>query len=287
MKIVIIGSKGMAGHMLYHYLKSNTDFEIIDIARGSDSHLPSHQMDVSDFKALEKVLESENPSVVINCIGVLNQDAETHPEKAILLNSYFPHFLARVGNKLDYKLVHISTDCVFNGKKGGYAEQSEKDGFGFYANTKALGEVNYGQHLTLRTSIIGPELKSNGIGLFHWFMSQKGRIRGYTKAFWSGVTTLELAKGIVEAIKQDIVGLHHFTNGVKINKYDLTKLFKEVFHKEDIQIEAYSGYQVDKSLVKTNFDFTYEVRSYQKMIEEMKNWMDQHPELYQANYLNT
>ena len=164
-KIIIIGSSGMAGHMIYNYFKEYTDFNVVDIARSIDLRLPSYQLDVTNFNELEGILKREMPSVVINCIGILNKEAEDYPEKAILLNSYFPHFLAKSGNENGFKVIHISTDCVFNGEKGGYTELSVKDGIGFYAQTKALGEINYGKHLTLRTSIIGPELKDNGIGL--------------------------------------------------------------------------------------------------------------------------
>ena len=270
----------MAGHIIYHYFKENTTYQVIDIARGTDFHTPAYQLDVTDFKQLEEVFKKEKPAVVINCIGILNKDAEDHPEKAILLNSYFPHFLAKSGSETGFKVIHISTDCVFNGKKGGYTECSIKDGIGFYAQTKALGEVDYGNHLTLRTSIIGPELKENGIGLFHWFMHQQGTIKGYRQAYWTGVTTLELAKALVDAIQQGISGLHHLVNGEKIDKYNLTSLFKDVFEKDDLQIEPFDDYKVDKSLIKTNSDFNYAVPAYPVMIREMKDWIDAHPDLY-------
>jgi dTDP-4-dehydrorhamnose reductase len=279
-KILIVGSKGMAGHMLYHYIKENTTFDIIDIARGAEFHTPSYQLDVTDFSNLEAMLKKEAPDYVINCIGVLNKNAEEHPDNAVLLNSYFPHFLAAKGTELGFKLIHISTDCVFNGQKGGYTETSVKDGFGFYAQSKALGEVEYGNHLTFRTSIIGPDLNKNGIGLFHWFMNQKGIIKGYSEAYWTGVTTLELAKAVVEAIAQNLTGLHHLVNDQKINKYELTNLFKLIFDKDDVEIEAYNGYKVDKSLVRTNFEFNYTVKPYAAMIDEMRNWIMEHPDLY-------
>jgi dTDP-4-dehydrorhamnose reductase len=285
-KVLIIGSKGMAGHMIYYFLKENSDFEIVDIARNSNFHIPSHQLDVVDFEALTNVLKDEKPQYVINCIGVLNQDAESNPEKAILLNSYFPHFLAKIGNEIGFKLIHISTDCVFNGKEGNYTETSPKDGIGFYAQTKALGEIESANHLTLRTSIIGPELNANGIGLFNWFMHQTGIAKGYINALWSGVTTLELAKSILKAIEQDITGLHHLVNGDKINKYELINLFKTIFDKKDIEIEAYDAYKIDKSLIRTNLDFNYQVPSYKEMIQEMKLWMESHFELYKNTYFN-
>ncbi len=270
----------MAGHVIYKTLMENSSFEVVDIARGERFHKPRYQLDVSDFSALKKLLEAEMPSVVINCIGVLNKDAEDHPDKAILLNSYLPHFLARSGNELGFKLIHISTDCVFSGQVGNYSELSSKDGQGYYAQTKALGEVTYSNHLTLRTSIIGPELKSSGIGLFHWFMKQKGNIKGYRKAYWTGVTTIELAKAIEEAINQNIHGLHHLVNDKKINKFELTSLMKRVFKKDDVIIEPFDEYKVDKSLIKTNKDFTYQVPSYEVMLREMKSWIDEHSEFY-------
>lgn len=279
-KILIIGSKGMAGHIIYHYFKENSNFEIIDIARGTDFHTPKYQIDVTNFDRLKEILKLEEPNHVINCIGVLNKDAEENPEKSILLNSYFPHFLAKVGKEIGFKLIHISTDCVFNGQKGNYLENSVKDGVGFYAQTKALGEVMYENNLTIRTSIIGPELKGNGIGLFHWFMNQHGNINGYSSALWTGVTTLELAKGMLEAINQDISGIQHFVNNDKINKYELTSLFKKVFKRESIHISPYDDYKVDKSLIRSNFDFKYEVPSYEIMISEMKEWIDNHTDLY-------
>ncbi len=279
-KVLIIGSKGMAGHVIYHFLRNETDFEIIDIARDNDLHAPTYQLDVSEFKRMTSVLIEEMPDVVINCIGVLNKDAEDHPDKSVLLNTYLPHFLAQRGNEIGFKLIHISTDCVFSGQRGSYTESSEKDGKGFYAQTKSLGEVCYGRHLTLRTSIIGPELKDNGIGLFHWFMRQRGKLKGYTKAYWTGVTTLELAKAIIAAIRQDISGLHHLVNDSKINKYNLILLFKTVFSKREIEIEPFDDYTVDKSLIRTNRDFNYSVSSYEVMVEEMKNWIAKYPELY-------
>lgn len=282
-KALIVGSKGMAGHVIYHYFKAHTSFDVVDIARTTDFHVPTHLLDVTDFAALETVLKLEKPDYVINCIGVLNQDAEKNPDKAILLNSYLPHFLARLGNDCSFKLIHISTDCVFNGKQGSYTETSPSDGEGFYSKTKALGEVNYGAHLTIRTSIIGPELNNNGIGLFHWFMQQTGTIKGYTSAYWTGVTTLELAKAIVEAIKQDISGLHHLVNGGKINKFDLIELFKTIFEKDGLHIVPYAAYRVDKSLVKTDDTFRYEVPSYEVMIRQMKDWILRYSSMY--NYL--
>lgn len=283
-KILIIGSKGMAGHVIYHYFKENTNYTIIDIARDSGFHVPTYELDITDFNSLKLILQEETPTHVINCIGMLNQEAESHPDKAVLLNSYLPHFLARTGIEIGFKLTHISTDCVFNGKTGSYLEDSYKDGFGFYAQSKSLGEVVNERHLTLRTSIIGPELKCNGIGLFDWFTKQQGRVVGYSMAFWTGVTTLELAKAIHASIEQDLKGLYHLVNNEKITKLELLKLFQIEFKNSLIKnILSDESYKIDKSLVNTRTDFSFTIPKYSEMVIEMRKWILNHPDLYR-NY---
>ena len=283
-KIIIIGSKGMAGHVMYNYFKALPDFDVIDISRNDDVFASNYKIDVTNTNALKTIFDKEQPTVVVNCIGVLNQDAENNPDKAIFLNTYFPHFLAKEGTCRGFKLVHISTDCVFNGKKGTYTEGDLKDGFGFYAQSKALGEVDYDVHLTIRTSIIGPELKSNGIGLFHWFMQQSGAISGYTKAIWGGVTTFELAKAVHSLLEQQTTGLIHLTNGYKISKFDLLSIIKNAFNANDVDINATEGKHVDKSLISTRQDFTYSVPSYHQMVLEMHDLMQKNKANYQHNY---
>ena len=282
-RVLIIGSKGMAGHVLYGFLKQHPAYDVFDIAR-DDSFFPSnYKIDVMDTRALSAAIAACKPDVIVNCIGILNADAENNPDKAILLNSYLPHFLAKEVNAIGGKLIHISTDCVFNGKKGNYKEDDVKDGIGFYAQSKALGEVAYGQNLTIRTSIIGPELKTNGIGLLDWFLKQNGEIKGYTKAIWTGVTTLELAKAIDKFITANVAGLYHLVNNEPINKFDLLQLFKQVFTHTPVQnIVGFDGYSVDKSLMNTRHDFMYAVPAYTTMLTEIKELM-QTNELY-AHY---
>ena len=198
-----------------------------------------NSLDVDCFKhaiSWLKVNYNYNPDIIINCIGILIKESDIDPENSIFLNSYLPHRLTRLSDKIDAKLIHISTDCVFSGdKKEQYDEADEKDGRGIYAKTKGLGEVINDKHLTLRTSVVGPELKEDGEELFHWFMGQSGVVSGYTKAIWSGVTTIELAKAVECSIRKDITGLHHITNNSSISKYDLLILFQKHM-KKNIQI---------------------------------------------------
>lgn len=279
-KILVIGSMGMAGHMIRQVLVESNSFNIIDISRSGDLE-SSYSLDLSDLNELGKILEIEKPDVTINCAGILNAAAEANPEKSVFINSFIPHFLA---SRCD-RLIQISTDCVFSGSKGNYTEYDQKDGQGFYAESKALGEVLYGPHLTLRTSIIGPELKSNGTGLLHWFLNQRGHVKGHSKALWSGVTTLQLAKVVAELIDNaELTGLVHYTNGTKISKLDFLKLTASVFHKE-IEIIPYDHYHVDKSLVNTRSDISLKIPDYETMIKDLYSFMDKHKtSIYQQYY---
>lgn len=136
----------------------------------------------------------------------------------------------------------------------------------------------------MRTSIIGPELKVQGEGLFHWFMQQKGIIQGYTKMLWGGVTTLELAKAINAAIDQNITGLIHITNNQTIAKFDMLALFKDIWNIDHITIKEVEGKVADKSLISIRNDFNFKVASYSKMFEDLFIWMKEYSSLYSKNY---
>ena len=176
-------------------------------------------------------------------------------------------------------MIHISTDCVFSGKIGGYGENAFMDGDDNYARTKALGEVINDKDLTIRTSIIGPELKENSDWIMDWFFKQNGEIKGYTKAYWSGVTTLELAKATDQMIKQNITGLFQLCPEKKISKFSLLKLIKEIWGKK-IEVMPFENYKIDKSLICTRTDFNFQIPAYEKMLLELKHWMDEHSSYY-------
>lgn len=282
-KVIVLGALGMAGHIMSQYLDETNEYEVFGIARTNDTKYIKKELDVQKFEELEKYFEEIKPDIVINCIGILVAKSNSDLPTAIMMNSYLPHFLSQLGNKLNYKLIHISTDCVFSGKTGGYNENSFRDGDDNYARTKALGEVINDKDLTIRTSIIGPELKSNGTGLLHWFLNQNDTIGGYSKAFWSGVTTLELAKQTHEMIKQDVRGLFQLSPDDKISKFDLLKLFAKIWGKE-IFIEENTKYSIDKSLICTRTDFIYannQRPNYEQMLIEAKDWMDLNKAYYQ------
>lgn len=272
-KVLVIGIKGMAGHVLFKALPALGEYDVYGVARNIKSTDKIFNLDVSNTEELKKIIDFDF-DVIINCIGILNKDAEENPHKAIWFNSYFPHLLESLTSGSKTKIISISTDCVFSGKRGGYTEEDFRDGDGFYAMSKSLGEIVNDKDLTIRTSIIGPELNNNGIGLFHWFMLQKGEISGYTQAFWSGITTIELAKVINQVILQEINGLIIVAGEPKIDKFSLIKIFNKVFRDNSLTILENSEYKVDKSMYSLRKDFDYKVPSYEKMILDMKDWIE-------------
>lgn len=282
MKLLIIGGRGMAGHIVKQYFSTQPHVEVWDTARTAlqgDPH--SLALDIRDTRRVQELLDNIKPDVVINAVGLLNEEARLHQAEAIEVNSLFPHLLAQWAELYFFRLIHISTDCVFSGLQGNYTESDSADGATIYAKTKSLGEVTGPNILTIRTSIIGPELKQNGIGLFHWFMQQKGEIPGYGRVFWNGVTTLELAKAIHWCLRHPAIhGLVHLAGQPKLSKYELLQMLQAQFAKDDVTICRNDHYVSDKSLLSTRTDFTYAVSDYPRMIAELHAWMTLHQGLY-------
>jgi len=276
MRILVIGSTGMLGHVVSVYFEEQG----YDVYKTNRKKQGDYYFDPNeDIKKIEKIITEIKPDAIINCIGLLNKYAEEHKREAVLINSYLPHYLDDLSKIYNFKFVHVSTDCVFEGTIGKYTENSFRDATSFYGRSKALGEIENTNSITLRTSIIGPDPNQNGIGLFKWFMNSEGTINGYTKAIWSGVTTIELAKQIEIALKNNLRGLYHVVNGESISKYDLLNLIKDVFSKE-IEILKEENFTSDKSIIVTSNDFKFNIPTYKVMIEEMKDWIDNHKSLY-------
>lgn len=283
-KVLLFGATGMAGHVVYHYLKQIGEYDIKNVVYRQKLNEESIVVDVMNKDVVAELVLEQQPNIIINCIGVLIKGSKEHPDNAIYINAYFPHLLKRLADDINAKLIHISTDCVFTGNKGAYTERDFKDADDIYGRSKALGEIDNEKDLTIRTSIIGPELKKEGEGLFHWFMDQKGSLNGFINAIWGGVTTVELAKAMHVAIKEELTGLVHLSNGLPISKFDLLQLFNKIYRDGKITVNPFEGIPCDKSIAKSDL-FSYEVPSYEIMLNEMNNWMKQHPALYEEKYL--
>lgn len=279
MKFLVLGAGGMAGHLITIYLKEKGE-DVIGLATRNLSYCNSIVMDVTDFLKLEEIILKNHFDIIINCVGILNQTAEANIDQAILINSYLPHYLEKITTNIPTRIIHMSTDCVFSGKKGSYIESDLPDGESVYDRTKALGELNDNKNLTFRNSIIGPDIKCQGIGLFNWFMKQSETITGYDKSIWNGVTTLTLAKAIHAAAYTNLSGIYHLVNNKTITKYELLLLFKKYFN-PNIEIIKVDGVNQDKSLINSRLDFKYIIQDYETQVEEMYDWVMQHAEVYQ------
>lgn len=280
MKLLVLGCNGMAGHLISIYFKEKGN-DVIGFAR-SDSRLLDKTIigDASDMLLVKRTIEDGQYDAVINCIGLLNQFAENNKAMAVLLNGYLPHYLVEITKNTKTRIIHMSTDCVFAGNNGPYYEDSFPNGITFYDRSKAIGEIDNDKDLTFRNSIIGPDIKESGIGLFNWFMKQEGSIGGFTGAIWTGVTTLTLAKAMETALKENLTGLYNLVNNQSITKFDLCSLFNRYFRNGEVEINPDDKLQLDKSLRRKRYDFSFVVPSYEQQIKEMREWVDSHKDLY-------
>lgn len=261
--VLILGATGMLGHTLLSDFSRREHFAVHATARHREGlsrwfapellERISTPVDAGDFASLVRVLEEVRPEVVINCIGVIKQLAAAHdPIACITINALFPHRLAIECARIGARLIHISSDCVFSGNKGGYVESDFPDGDDLYGRSKLLGEVDYPHAVTLRTSIIGHELTTS-VSLIDWFLTQENQVRGFTKAIYSGFPTVEMARIIAEVVipHPELCGLYHVSSA-PISKFDLLGLVREEYGKT-IEIEPYDGFVCDRSLNSSRF----------------------------------
>lgn len=280
MKFLVLGCNGMAGHQISLYLQER-GHDVTGFALEKSNLLDkSIAGDATDFKSLREIIQSGKYDTVINCIGILNQFAERNHPLAVMLNSYLPHFVAEVANDVNSHVIHMSTDCVFSGDRGSYTENDTPDGRTFYDRSKALGELNDDRNITLRNSIVGPDINQNGIGLLNWFMQQKEEVNGFTGAIWTGQTTLQLAKTMEVAAKERATGLYNTVPSEPITKYELLKLFNKYLRIGKLKIHPIEGVSADKSLRRTNFNFSYVIPDYERMTAEAASWIFAHKNLY-------
>ncbi len=283
MKFFICGCNGMAGHTISLYLQEQ-GHEVYGFDLQESKLIKSFAGNAFDTETISHVIKEGKYDSVINCIGVLNQFAENNHALAAFLNSYFPHFLAKTTEGTDTQVIHMTTDCVFSGKKGSYTEHDLRDGETFYDRSKALGELDDEKNLSLRNSIVGADINPNGIGLLNWFMNntkdEHPVVNGFTKAMWTGQCTYQLAKTMEAAAKERAHGLVNAVPDTDISKYELLKLFNKYLRGGRVQINPIEGVNADKSLKRTNWDFNYSIPDYEQMVAEMAEWIYKHKDLY-------
>lgn len=262
MKILILGATGMLGYSLFSNLNEHDYLSVFGTVRGiagKEHFFKDTQqqlitgVDAYETSSLQHAIETVAPDVVINCVGLIKQHgiSKQHID-AIKINALLPHELANICDQFNAKLIHFSTDCVFTGNVGLYTEESLPDARDLYGKSKCLGEVSYGKHLTLRTSIIGHELTS-AVSLVDWFLSQGESTKGFSKAIFSGLPTSYIAKLLVEYIipNPEVAGLLHLSVD-PIDKYTLLKLIAEQYQKQ-ITIAESQELVIDRSLNSDKF----------------------------------
>lgn len=283
MKVLVIGASGMIGSTVMRVLSEKCDWQVFGSIRNSDAKLFFSPVireclidgvDVEQQDGLVKILNLIRPDVVVNCAGLTKHKPEAEDLLvSIPINTLIPHRLAGLCKLVGARLIHISTDCVFSGDKGGYVEDDFADALDVYGKSKALGEVNYPNAITLRTSTIGHELQS-AYGLLDWFLSQEGRCKGFAQAIFSGLPTVVFAQVIRDVVipHTELSGLYHVA-AKPINKFDLLKLIAEVYGK-NIEIVRDDQLVIDRSLDSSKFKLatSYVAPEWPELIKAMKSY---------------
>jgi len=266
-RVIVFGSNGMAGHVVARYLEEQ-GHEVVRVAR--DQLDVEKRWQVTDFFSREQ----SQTDFVVNCIGLLVKDCIDRPDRAVLINSWWPHFLEQQYKDKHTRVIHLSTDCVFDGTTGKYKEKDFPAETNAYGRSKSLGEINNAKDATFRMSIIGPELK-NGTGLFNWiYNNPEQELPGWDNAWWNGITTLQLAKIIHQHIvKPRITGVYHVVNNnARINKFGLLYKINDIWNLGKTIKQMAAPKEVDKTLIDTRAEIKFGIGNYDEQLQELHNW---------------
>lgn len=262
-RLLVLGATGMLGNAVLRWFSNDSSYKVFGSVRSINSVRKLEKLapaaeflsgiNVESLDSITRLFAITQPDVVINCVGVVKQLRESDdPLVGIPINSLLPHRLARLAEVAGARLVHLSTDCVFSGKNGNYLESDTPDAYDLYGRSKLLGEVDYPNAITLRTSIIGHEL-SGARSLIDWFLSQDKPVKGYRNAVFSGLPTVEIARIIHEFVipNPKLHGLYHLS-AEPINKFDLLELVAKSY-KKNIEILPDESVIIDRSLNSERF----------------------------------
>ena len=280
MKILILGASGMIGSAMFRVLGTYKDFNVWGSIRNKNflkmfSHQEAKKIvyaeEVLKTNILTKLLFDLKPEVVINCVGLTKHHiGSDDPQISLPINALFPHKLADLSSLIGAKVIHISTDCVFSGEGGQYTEDSKLDAIDMYGKSKYLGELNRDNTVTLRTSTVGHEYVTE-YGLLEWFLAQTKSCKGYSNAYFSGLTNTEFARVLAEYVlpNKEMFGIYH-VGGDEINKYDLLKIFSNVYGK-NIKIIKDESFEINRSLNSDKFHTKtkYKADSWEDMVSSM------------------
>ncbi|MCC8398129.1 MAG: SDR family oxidoreductase [Rickettsia endosymbiont of Labidopullus appendiculatus] len=280
MKILILGATGMLGNAMFRFISEDRNLSVYGTARNDSAcrYFPEElsrklitPVNVENHDSLLKIFATIQPDIVVNCIGLIKQlDDANNPIQALSINALLPHRLSVICQAARARFIHISTDCVFSGSKGNYTESDFADANDLYGRSKFLGEVDYPNTITLRTSIIGHELLGDK-SLVGWFLGQQTTVNGYVRAIFSGVPTVELARIVRDIVipRLDMNGLYHVA-AKPINKFDMLKLVASAYGKI-IEIIPSNELVIDRSLNAELFNKTtgYAPPEWSELIQRM------------------
>jgi dTDP-4-dehydrorhamnose reductase len=276
MKILILGSSGILGRTFKLFLSKKKNISICYLSRNRKKKAHVYLNDFTNFKKLGYLISGLSPTHIVNCIGVTKFNNSYDIRKQTrLINTKLPKFLSNFCLKKKIFFIHVSTDCVFSGKKGDYSDFSTKDAQDLYGITKNKGEVKNLYSTTIRTSFIGPEKKSHK-SLLNWFLKQENDVNGFNNALFSGLTSLELSSIIYKFFLKKNKLYNNIINvgGNTISKYSLLKIISKVF-KRKILIKKFYDFKIDRSLNSQKFRklSKYKVKSWFVMLKELRIFM--------------
>lgn len=265
MKVTVVGSQGMAGHVIVRYLQQ----------QGHSVHgLTRADLDVENRSQVDQWIAGLDTDFVVNAVGMLVQPSIQRPDRACVVNAWWPQYLAHSLRDRPIRVIHLSTDCVFDGATGPYRENDPHTESNAYGRSKSLGEISNHKDLTMRTSIIGPELKSS-TSLFNWAVTNpQDNLPGWTNAWWNGITTLELARCINQWINNPVVtGIYHVVNNaVATNKYELLRDIVDVWQLPKTVTASQGAKTVNKILVDTRCQIDWQIPNYRQQLNTLKQW---------------
>lgn len=267
MRVTVVGSRGMAGHVIVQYLKQQGH---------AVTAVDRRQLDVENSLSVTAFFHDLKADFVVNAIGLLVAPSIARPDRAVIINSWWPHYLSYRLQDTTTRLIHLSTDCVFDGSSGPYTELSRHTETNAYGSSKSMGEINNHKDITMRMSIIGPELKS-GTGLLHWVLNNpQTELPGWTNAWWNGITTLQLAKCIDLWINDPkITGICHVVDNLHhITKYDLLCEINQVYELNKTVVRSQGSKSVNKILVDTRKQIDWQIPNYHAQLRELRSWYD-------------
>lgn len=281
MRVLVIGSGGMLGHMLVYYLAEHK-YEVSDISRTRKCHDTTVIMDVLS-REFDEFISTHEYDAIINCAALLHESCLADKEQAVMINSWFPHHLQRIKGDKTY-LIQISSGGVYKGDNAPYNENSVHDTITFYGKSKSIGEIEGDNCFTIRSDVVGPDMSGKAKGIFNWIMTAKGEVEGYSHMSINGVTSLEYARFLESALNNRITGIYNLHSDGSISKADFLKMVIDIFGLEGVSVKNVIYPIQNNSLSSIRMEIPYIRKTYAEQLVELKDWIDDHKMLYSHYY---